>query len=53
MDTLGAWIEECCEIDPAADSKASLLYRNFHDWKVARGEVAVSVATAVAIEVSA
>jgi putative DNA primase/helicase len=42
MDTLGAWIEECCETDPAADAKASLLYRSFHDWKTARGEVAVS-----------
>jgi putative DNA primase/helicase len=42
MDTLGAWIEECCETDPAADAKASLLYHSFHEWKAARGEVAVS-----------
>lgn len=42
MDSLGNWIAECCEVNPAIDCKAGLLYASYAMWKRDRGEQPVS-----------
>jgi phage/plasmid-associated DNA primase len=32
MDIVGRWIEECCDLDPAAKEPTSSLYREFAIW---------------------
>jgi putative DNA primase/helicase len=35
-DTLGAWLDECCELDGYCDGKT--LYKNYAEWCAAQGE---------------
>lgn len=41
-DDTALWLAECCEIDPAASTRAAELYGSFRNWKTARGEHAPS-----------
>ena len=43
QDTLGSWLEECCDRDPNSRCMVSGAYRNFETWAKARGEYVPSV----------
>jgi len=43
QDTLGAWLEECCERSQDARCMVSGAYRSFENWAKARGEYVPSV----------
>jgi putative DNA primase/helicase len=43
QDTLGAWIEECCERSEVSRCLVSGAYRSFEAWAKARGEYVPSV----------
>lgn len=45
QDTLGAWIEECCDKGALAKCQVSAAYRSFESWAKARGEYVPSVTT--------
>ncbi len=43
MDTLGLWLDECCDTsDPTVETRSSTLYGSFSAWKEGRGEHAPS-----------
>lgn len=42
MDVLGAFIDECCVVDPAASVTAAGLYKRYIEWADAAGEKALS-----------
>jgi putative DNA primase/helicase len=42
QDTIGQWIEECCDLRPAASQNASELYKSFREWCQTAGEYVIS-----------
>ena len=38
QDAIGAWLEECCEIDPNSFEKRGALYASWAEWATAAGE---------------
>lgn len=38
QDTLGAWIAECCEVEPSHQAKSSALYASYKAWCERAGE---------------
>jgi len=37
-DTLGQWLEECCNVGPELSSTVAELFRSWHSWWTQRGE---------------
>jgi putative DNA primase/helicase len=42
QNTNDKWLEERCCVDPTAEERANLLYRDFKEWKESRGEGVIS-----------
>ncbi|NJD37236.1 MAG: DNA primase [Geobacter sp.] len=45
MDSLGTWIEECCDLTSGCKTQSFKLYENYKDWTVDSGEENMSART--------